>query len=150
MWLPPFRRVWTLDLRLKSPFAPHHIFTTQDTGDGNMVDSLHHLIRTLQPRLEPECLSNRSVLLFNMHCMCRVPINLSFLACKSHLLILINHHLVTNLLNRFLTGNNFCASHSREGRQDLGDIAPPLLSKSLVPINRDGHSIREACLLLPA
>jgi hypothetical protein len=51
--------------------------------------------------------------------------------------------------NWLLTGNDLGSLHSWERSQDLGDITPPLLAKSLVPIDGNSHSVRKTGLLLP-
>jgi hypothetical protein len=62
----------------------------------------------------------------------------------------IDDHIVLDVLNWLLVGNDFRSGNSWEWCEDFGDVAPPLLAKFLVPVDRNGHTVREAGLLLPA
>jgi len=77
-----------------------------------------------------------------------IAINLPFLT-QGHLVVRIDYHGLADILDGFRAGDNFGTSDGREGREDLGDITPPLLAETLVPVYGDGHAVGEAGLLLP-
>lgn len=62
----------------------------------------------------------------------------------------VHNHVVLDVLNWLLAGNDIRSGDSWERSEDLGDITPPLLAESLIPVDRDGHTLREGGLLLPA
>merc|ERR1712098_251198 len=62
----------------------------------------------------------------------------------------IDNHVVVDILYQLVGSNDLGSGNCWERSQDLGDITPPLLAESLVPVNGDGHSVREAGLLFPA
>lgn len=52
--------------------------------------------------------------------------------------------------DRLLVGHDEAVDDDREGAEDLANVAPPLLTELLVPVDGDAQTVGEAGLLLPA
>jgi hypothetical protein len=69
---------------------------------------------------------------------------------QRHVVLAIHNHVFLDILDSLFAGNDFCSGGCRERCENVGDVTPPLLTESFVPIDSDGHAIREAGLLFPA
>lgn len=70
---------------------------------------------------------------------------------EGHVVVLVNDHVAIQVIDHNITSrNDLLVLDLWEGRQDLGDIAPPLLTERLVPLHRDANSLLKRRLLVPA
>lgn len=69
---------------------------------------------------------------------------------EGHIIVLVNDHVAIQVIDDNITGSDdLLVLDLWEGGQDLGDVTPPLLTESLVPLDSDANTLLERGLLVP-
>jgi hypothetical protein len=70
---------------------------------------------------------------------------------QGHVVVLVDDHVAIEVIDDDVArGNDLLVLDLGEGREHLGDVAPPLLAEGLVPLDRDADALLEGGLLVPA